>query len=234
MRLFQNTIWICIILLSALSAQSIYYKADFNKMIARYGKDEIRLILPPKQIRDSLQATPFTWMDGFRIQVFAGQNRENALSIAEKLKHAVTDSVYLIRDNALFRVQFGDYTDRIVAETKVDSMRKWGWPEAWIATRKVKKYIYNVIKTVQEEQQLRDFSEASTFYSVQIAACGTMRSAEKVLVNVKTIFPETYIIKIGGLFKILIGKYDQKSEAEGVLERARNAGFNDAWITGNP
>lgn len=237
----KKIIWILCSIIITVSAQEMktnpLYKADFNQLVSYYGKDRLRFYLPPQKVLDSLQSTPYVWVDGYRIQVAALSDSGKARMIAEKLKSAVNDSVYVEFEKGLYRIQFGDYQKRIIAETKVDSMRKWGWPESWIVTRKVKKYLINSdrIKTVVRADS-SGTSSAGVFqgkiaYAIQLGAFSSRVSAESFIKKNLAQFSNAYIIQSGNLFKVLIGPYGDEKSARNMLLKIQQAGFSDAWLT---
>lgn len=208
---------------------------DFQNMIQTYGHEELRFTLPSRQVLDSLSRPPFVWVDGYRIQVAAVSSPQRAAELADLLKRSLTDSVYVLSENNLFRIQFGDYTDRITAETKVDSMRKYGWPEAWIVTRKVKKWVSPTDSASQPlnhsaKMEADDLTD-KVFYSVQIAAFSNRAAAEQFVQQIEKPQWDIRIFPAGDFLKILVGKFASREEAEIQLQAVRQAGFTDAWIT---
>jgi hypothetical protein len=211
------------------------YKADFNQLVKYYGKNILDFTLPAKKTLDSLQGIPYVWVDGYRIQVAAISDRNHAEEIAEKLKQAVPDSVYVEYEKGLYRIQFGDYQDRIVAETKVDSMRKWGWPESWIVTRKVKKFLLKKVTspdTVKVQRETKPhFRPSQLQYAIQIGAFSSGQSAKRFIREHLSAFSNVMILQRGTLYKVLIGPYRSEKEARIQLHAIQQAGFNDAWLT---
>ena len=233
MNLLLKTTLISIILTNLIfgqSAKKIFMQADFNKMIERYGKQQVEIQLPKKQILDSLKKRPYVWTEGYRIQLFASNNIQSARQMKKKLHTQIEDSIYIVKDEALYRIQFGDYTNRIIAETKVDSMRKYGWPRAWIVTRKVKEFVKKEtkIKTPQPKNEMDNLSE---YYAVQVAAYSTKESAKAVQIELLNRFSVVNICNINGLYKVLVGEIPHRNAAESLLDEVKNAGYNDAWIT---
>ncbi len=216
------------------SVHQLYMSADFNKMIEKYGREKLEIVVPPKSILDSLSSTHFEWVEGYRIQLFAASDAENAQKMAAKVRKAVSDSVYVVKDGALYRIQFGDYTDRITAETKVDSMRKYGWPRAWIVSGRVKKYLSGAhegkIDSLKRQNDYSYVPEKNGF-GVQVAAYSDFSSANKIQKKLGEKFTGVSIIKIGTLYKVIVGNFVQRREADNLLNDIRNAGFKDAWVT---
>ena len=234
MKTLYHIIIIILLISTSTAAQSskkVFLSADFNKMIELYGKKTVEIKLPEKQVLDSLKRTPFVWTDGYRIQLLASNDKVKAENLKLNLQNQVEDSVYIIKDEALYRVQFGDYTDRIVAETKVDSMRKYGWPRAWIVTCRVKSFLNDIEEENIEQPVKNEMGILSEYYAIQIAAYSTIESAESIQRELQSKYSDVNIIEISGLYKVVVGKLLHRNEAESLLDAIKGAGYHDAWVT---
>ncbi|MCK5077884.1 MAG: SPOR domain-containing protein [Calditrichia bacterium] len=234
MKSLSKAIITLLMIISSIAGQSskkVFMSADFNKMIKLYGKGNVKIKLPQKQILDSLKSRPYVWMDGYRIQLFASNDRHKVNDMKTNLSNQVEDSVYIIKDKALYRVQFGDYTDRIIAETKVDSMRKYGWPSAWIVTCRVKKFVDEKKKEVIKQPINNEMNILSEYYAIQVAAYSTIESAKFVKRKLQNKFSDVNVIEISGLYKVVVGKLPHRKDAESLLVAIKGTGYKDAWVT---
>ncbi|GAB4183879.1 MAG: hypothetical protein Kow00108_21220 [Calditrichia bacterium] len=206
-----------------------FYHPDFNKMIEQYGKNELSFELPAKKTLDSLRSPHYIWTDGYRIQVVATSDKNKALDIKNELAAGLTDSVYVIRDQQLYRVQFGDYIDRIKAETMVDSMRKFGWPAAWIVSRKVKQFVSDSLNI--KSTLTAGTYQPRTYWSIQLGAFSDEREAQKFIQEIKPKIEDAETIRINSFTKVVVGKYNNEEKARIRLQSIQQAGFKDAWLT---
>ncbi len=68
-------------------------------------------------------------------------------------------------------------------------------------------------------------------FRVQVLAAGSETSAEALKLELqKKIGAPVYVELIEGLYKVRVGDCTDRSEAEALLRRCREAGYRDAWI----
>lgn len=68
-------------------------------------------------------------------------------------------------------------------------------------------------------------------YRVQVLASGSKESADALRSQVESKVGTTaYVELVDGVYKVRVGDCPSRGEAEALLERCRNAGFQDAWI----
>jgi cell division protein FtsN len=68
-------------------------------------------------------------------------------------------------------------------------------------------------------------------YRVQVLASGNKESADALRSQVEAKVGEAaYVELVDGVYKVRVGDCPSRGEAEALLERCRNAGFQDAWI----
>jgi len=68
-------------------------------------------------------------------------------------------------------------------------------------------------------------------YRVQIFASSTNEGAEKVAGEARFKFTErVYVEYVAPYYKVRVGDYKNRSDAEILREKARNLGYPDAWI----
>ncbi len=76
-------------------------------------------------------------IDGFRVQVFAGADREIAESAARAAQERTGLPSYVELDGGMYKVRTGDFTTREQANQALPSVRK-AYPDAWIVASKVR------------------------------------------------------------------------------------------------
>jgi hypothetical protein len=98
-------------------------------MVKLYGQNRVKLISDPKL--DSLVAKNIELsksqqtIDGYRIQLFSGSERNNANALRGKFKTEYPDqNVYLIYQQPYFKLRVGDYRNLIEAQEMYLKLQK--------------------------------------------------------------------------------------------------------------
>ena len=86
---------------------------------------------PPAAPADSL-------IDGFRIQVFATQDREVAENARQVAAERLGVPAYLDLEGGVYKVRVGDYPGRADADAALATARGHYYPDAWVVPAKVK------------------------------------------------------------------------------------------------
>ena len=77
-------------------------------------------------------------VEGFRIQVFASNNYEDAVAVRNSLNLQLpTQWVYMVYDAPAYKVRVGDYTNRADANLAVDGFIDRGYKGAWVVPDRV-------------------------------------------------------------------------------------------------
>lgn len=77
-------------------------------------------------------------VQGFRIQVFASANIDEAVSARETARTKVgNDSVYVVYDPPVYKVRVGDYATRLEASQRLPRIVNLGYPDAWVVSDKI-------------------------------------------------------------------------------------------------
>ncbi len=172
---------------------------------------------------------PFDHAAGFRVQVFAGADSIKA--VQEKLQAAPAvgqDSVYLFRENGLFKVQVGDYPGRPQAEESRNRLKAVGFTGAWLVQREIN--IPRTVSTSTGGDMSRASLPAGRFY-IQLRATADQAKALDLAEQAAAAFSLSYkIIAAGQVYKVLLGPLPNRFETERRLTEVRNAGYPDAWI----
>ncbi len=164
---------------------------------------------------------------GFRVQVFAGIDSLNALQQLKKLSSVVSDSCYLIKEKDLFKVQAGDFVKRYKADSLREAVKKDGFPGAWVLQTTV--YVYNDNTELLPETV--ESSSASGKYQIQVFATSDESKAKDLVTRLSQQFdyPAHYESK-NNLYKVFLGKFATREQADKILQEIKNLGFPDAWI----
>ncbi len=77
-------------------------------------------------------------VQGFRIQVFASNNYDEAVSVRNSVNLELpVQWVYMVYDAPTYKVRVGDYTNRADANLAVDGFIEKGYKGAWVVPDKV-------------------------------------------------------------------------------------------------
>jgi len=76
-------------------------------------------------------------IDGFRVQVFAGADREIAENAARVAQERLGLASYVELDGGMYKVRAGDFATRSLANQALPAIRS-AYPDAWIVASKVR------------------------------------------------------------------------------------------------
>ncbi len=192
-------------------------------------------------------------IEGFRVQLFAGTDSINALSIQNRLDIDINDPVYLIHEGGLFKIQVGDYLYRMDADNMKLVLNNKGYDGAWVAKRmihvphdSIEIDSSNVLplpppptptRASQEEiitKQVSDsaLTEANEIkFKIQVMATYDKLKAQQMELELEDQFSEdAFYEKTGDIYKIFIGKFKSRADAEIFLNKIRENGYPDAWL----
>ena len=101
-----------------------------------YGTSQIKIL-------DSLKDVRATTRDGFRIQVFETSSSEKANNVLQKYKKKMDDSLYVIFDAPLYKIQYGNFSKKYEAENVKKKLSRKGFKNIWIVRSRIEhKYMY--------------------------------------------------------------------------------------------
>ena len=89
-----------------------------------------------KSIDKSLDSN-ITEIEGFRVQVFATQDRNKADDLKENLSLSYAETSYVIFEAPNYKVRMGDYLDRKNAEKLRKRLIANGFPSSWIVRTRI-------------------------------------------------------------------------------------------------
>jgi cell division septation protein DedD len=221
---------------SNLSAQSqmtpklkdFLTRNDILDLIDKYGQDRIALTIKgTEQIK--IERRSYVVTSGFRCQVFAGTQSDNANGIAAKVRALQLDSVYVVTNSEnLIKVQVGNFQDRKDALVMIDKLGYAGVNGAWVVETDI-----HVPKTTQPPHEENDIEAKNAFYfAVQVFNTKYLEKAQSYKASLEAKFSEpVQLIQQNDLWKIVIGRFEDKDSASMLLEKMHGQGFADAWIT---
>ena len=186
-------------------------------------------VYPPPQ-----QKPKFKEIEGYRIQIFAGVDTNNALSTRSQAATMVSDSVYFLDELGLLKVQVGDYPYRYQADKIPDQFRREGFPGAWVILRTI--LIPFEASTTADTLRAADSLKVQPSidkgnFKIQLIAIGSEGGAQDIVDNLKNSMNlQGFYEKSGNLYKVFVGYFKEESTARDTLEKVRAAGYPDAWL----
>ncbi len=211
--------------------KNFLWDKDFSQIMSRYAEEKIEL-RDPGDFSRRIKMRSFKEESGMRIQTFAGSSRENAEKFATSLSSLSLDSVYIVPENGLFKVQLGNFKDRLEAEKMLDQLRFQGINNAWIVQASIHLPKEKMIQFTSADTASADSGFLQLLYSIQIFVTGNKEKADSLSREFANIFPdEVWITTSGNYWKVLVGKFSQEIVARQRLDEIRNSGYPDAWLT---
>ncbi len=77
-------------------------------------------------------------VDGYRVQVFSGHDQLKAKQVENQFKNFGWNT-YIMYEAPQYKVRIGDFSNRSEAVAVCDSLRRNGFPEAWIVRSMINK-----------------------------------------------------------------------------------------------
>ncbi len=206
------------------------WNRDFKELLDLYADEKI-ILTDEGDYTKRIAARPYHEKEGMRIQLFAGSDSINALKVASDITALNLDSVYVLKENDLYKVQLGNFTERIEAEKMLNRLYFVGITNAWI--------VKGTIHEPKKEQEkliaasVSDSDETNLMvYAIQVFVTRSHDKAQLLSNRLSQTLKESIrIIKQGEYWKILVGSYTSEEIARKKLNEIREAGFPDAWLS---
>jgi hypothetical protein len=188
------------------------------------------------------QKPKFKEIEGFRVQIFAGIDTLNAIATRSQAATIVPDSVYLLKDKGLLKVQVGDYPYRYQADKVRNQFRQDGFEGAWVILRTI--LIPFEADTSEQSKALTDSNTVDLpiapvtesaieqgKYKIQIIALASEEKATAIVEDLKqSMNYQAFYEKSGNLFKVFVGYFKEETTAREALGKLRENGYPDAWL----
>lgn len=209
---------------------------SFPELINTYKKDQLSLFTEGQRAK-AIASRPYTVGKGYRCQVFASTQLESAEQVAAKVRALEMDSVYVIHsfDDNLYKVQVGNFDNRKDAEILLDKLRYAKVQGAWIVETDI--HVPRSPEEVQEyqEEQIKQQeleAQPGFYYAIQLFATGDSIKAFQMKTELENSFTQpVQVINHQSTWKVLMGKFTERSSAEEFLKALKKGKFKDAWIT---
>ena len=89
------------------------------------------------KVLDSLKNVRATTINGFRIQVYETSSSEKANSVLRKFKKKMVDSLYVKFEAPLYKIQYGNFSEKYEAEKVKKKLRQKGFKNIWIVRSRI-------------------------------------------------------------------------------------------------
>ncbi len=179
------------------------------------------LVPPPPAPSDSLRQ-----IDGFRVQAFAGLDSMRAVSLKSQLYPFLSDTIYILKEGGLFKVQVGDFPYRSDADSIQRRLTINNIAGSWVVARK----IFIVSSSASSAPPPAVINDNYKF-KIQILATSDEARAMSLSQSLQQQFAlPAFYLQVSGMYKVFLGKFLSREEAEPVLRQVRKEGYPDAWL----
>ena len=169
---------------------------------------------------EAMPSAEVSQIEGFRVQVAALRDHNRAEALREQIQNdaQVLTYIHLDEDIQLYKIQAGNSRTPESAQTLRDAIRALGFPDAYV--------VRTQIANVQPE------SDATSGFRIQIFSSTTRGSAEnaQTQARVQLTRDDVFIDFESPYFKVRIGNFQTRNDAEILLEEVKKKGYETAFI----
>ena len=99
-----------------------------------FGTSQLKII-------DSLRGVQVSTKEGYRLQLFESSTVDEAKKVMTKYGKSLKDTLYLVFDAPLYKVQYGDFVTKNQVENARINLRKRGFKNIWIIRSRINQKI---------------------------------------------------------------------------------------------
>ena len=99
-----------------------------------FGTSQLKMI-------DSLRSIQVSTKEGYRLQLFESSTVDEAKMVMAKYSKSLKDTLYLVFDAPLYKVQYGDFVTKNQVDDVKIKLRKKGFKNIWIVRSRINKKI---------------------------------------------------------------------------------------------
>ena len=111
-----------------------------------FGTSQLKMI-------DSLRSIQVSTKEGYRLQLFESSTVDEAKKVMAKYGKSLKDTLYLVFDAPLYKVQYGDFVTKNQVENARINLRKRGFKNIWIIRSRInQKIISDTNKSVENKR----------------------------------------------------------------------------------
>jgi hypothetical protein len=208
------------------------WQNNFSELLQKYADEEVDL-KDKGELEKQIEARAFSEEPGMRIQVFAGADKENAEKMSSRLQTLDLDSVYVVNDGGLYKVQLGNFIQEQEAQKMLDRLFYAGIKNAWVVKTSIHVPKQREYRGTQTDSLLGNTENgARMIYSIQLFVTsnpGKAKNLEKQFLQKLSL--NVWSVPQDHFWKVMAGKFKDETSARNALGRIRQSGFPDAWIT---
>lgn len=180
--------------------------------------DDVVLQTPARA--EAIPPAKVSQIEGFRVQVAALRDHNRAEALREQIQRdaQVLTYIHLDEDIRLYKIQAGNSRTPESAKTLRDAIRALGFPEAYV--------VRTQIADVQPQ------GDTTSGFRVQIFSSSTRGSAEHAQMQARAQLTrdDVFIDFEPPYFKVRVGNFQTRNDAEILLEEATKKGYETAFI----
>lgn len=119
--------------------ESTFNPADYDESVEEVlGSHEARRRMSQAESGSDSLAMEAEYLQGFRIQIFATANIDEANAMKTTASQIITgDSLYVVFDPPVYKVRMGDFMSRLEASRKLSTLLDRGFPDAWVVNDQI-------------------------------------------------------------------------------------------------
>ncbi len=180
--------------------------------------DDVVLQTPVRA--EAIPPAEVSQIEGFRVQVAALRDYSRAEALREQIQRnaQVLTYIHLDEEIQLYKIQAGNSRTPESAKTLRDAIRALGYPEAYV--------VRTQIANVQSQ------SNATSGFRIQIFSSSTRGSAEnaQMQARIQLARDDVFIDFEPPYFKVRVGNFQTRNDAEILLEEVTKKGYETAFI----
>ncbi len=180
--------------------------------------DDVVLQTPVRA--EAIPPAEVSQIEGFRVQVAALRDYSRAEALREQIQRdaQVLTYTHLDEEIQLYKIQAGNSRTPESAKTLRDAIRALGYPEAYV--------VRTQIANVQSQ------SNATSGFRIQIFSSSARGSAEnaQMQARIQLARDDVFIDFEPPYFKVRVGNFQTRNDAEILLEEVTKKGYETAFI----
>lgn len=165
-------------------------------------------------------------VSGYRVQIAAVLDRERAEALQKNIQRQLQTLTYVYydEDTHLYKIQAGNTRTSAEAEKLRDNIRTRGYPEAYV--------VRTQIEVTNPTPQITAQPKQTRGFRLQIFSASTRQAAEDARNRAKRQLArnDIYIDFEPPYFKVRVGNFTARKEAEKLLETAKKQGYETPFI----
>ncbi len=210
---------------------------SFPDLISQYKQDRITLYNKGTRLKH-IESRSYNIGQGFRCQIFAGYEEQNALEMADQARALNIDSVYVLRTDAnLFKVQVGNFGNKDDAYKLMRRLIDAGINGAWVVETNIHEEksqeemnAYEAQVRLQQQQEMSEIS--GVYFAIQVFATNDAFKANQLKDALSNQLNQPVkVIQQASIWKVVVGQFNDRQDAEDFLGILRARNYPDAWIT---